>query len=225
MVLNLIGLFSGNSVSTKKLYLLYDSDAGLYNVITNLKATMAKTYKCEACDTLYDFTHKCDKNCFRCPTTPLCVKDWSRYCGTCNRWFLSEMCFQNYLVLKKKGKLVCQWKQICRKCNYLVTGDSKHECNKNICNYCNKKQPLDHYCYVTPLLTSKLSNKYLFVFFDTECTQDLEKLDGSFLHTPNLICTQQMCSVCQNEEDMELDCKQCGKRTHEFWVDPIGKFI
>jgi hypothetical protein len=30
----------------------------------------------------------------------------------------------------------------------------------------------------------------LYVFFDTECRQYLEKLDGYFLHTPKLICAQ-----------------------------------
>ena len=52
-------LFIGNSFSKKKLYLLYDS--GHYNVITNINAAMAKSYTCNACDTLYDKTHKCDK--------------------------------------------------------------------------------------------------------------------------------------------------------------------
>jgi len=45
-------IFSGNSHSAKKLYLLYDSDSGLYNVITNINAAMAKRYTCNACDTL-----------------------------------------------------------------------------------------------------------------------------------------------------------------------------
>jgi hypothetical protein len=110
-------IFSGKSVSTKKLYLLNDSDSRHYNVITNIKAAMAKAYMWEACDTLYDNTHKCDETYSRCTTTPPCVKDLSKYCERCNRWFLSEKCFQNHLVLKKRGKLVCQWKQIWRKCN------------------------------------------------------------------------------------------------------------
>jgi hypothetical protein len=140
MDLDLIGSFLiGNSVSTKKFYLLYDSDVGHYNVITNIKAATAKKNMCEACDTLYDNTHKCDKTCSRCTATPPCVKDRSKYCGTCNRWFLCEKCFQNHLVLKKKCKLVCQRKQICRKCNFSVTANSKHECNKKCYNYCNKK--------------------------------------------------------------------------------------
>jgi len=97
--------FSGNSVSNKILYLLYDG--GHCNVITNLKAAMAKKYICNACDTLYDFTHKCDKVCSLCTATPPCFKDRAKYCATCNRWFLSEKCFQNHLTLKVKGKLVC----------------------------------------------------------------------------------------------------------------------
>jgi len=84
-------MFSGNSLSPKKLYLLYDRDSGHYNVITNLKAAMAKRYICNGCDTLYDKTHKCDKFCFLCTATPPCTKNQSKYCGTCNRWFLSEV--------------------------------------------------------------------------------------------------------------------------------------
>jgi len=39
-------IFSGNSLSNKKLYLLYD--AAHYNVTTNLKASVAKRYICNA---------------------------------------------------------------------------------------------------------------------------------------------------------------------------------
>jgi len=66
-----------------------------------------------------------------------------------------------------------------------MTSDSKHECFKKFCTFCNKKQPSGHLCYVAPLKPNKLSNKYLYVFFDTECTQDLEKCDGSW--EPKLI--------------------------------------
>jgi hypothetical protein len=53
-------VFSGNSLSAKK-YLLYNRDNGQYDVNTNMKGAMAKRYICNACDTLYDKTHKCDK--------------------------------------------------------------------------------------------------------------------------------------------------------------------
>ena len=43
---------------------------------------------------------------------------------------------------------------------------------------------------------------------------------------PNLIYAQQMCSICEAVDDLSGGCKQCGKRTHVFWVeDPVGKFI
>jgi hypothetical protein len=189
-------MFSGNAVSNKKLYLLYDAKDEHYNVITNLKAAMAKRYTCNACDTLYNITHKCDKVCSLCTCTQPCTKDQKRYCATCNRWFLSDKCFQNHVTLKVKGKLVCQWRQICRNCSYLVTLDNKHECFKKFCKYCYKNQPSGHFCYVAPLKPSKLSDRFLYIFFYTECTQDLEKHDGAFVHVPNLICAQQMCSKC-----------------------------
>jgi hypothetical protein len=49
-------IFSGNSFSEKKLYLLHDAETGHYNVITNIKAAMVKMFICNACDTLYDKT-------------------------------------------------------------------------------------------------------------------------------------------------------------------------
>jgi len=213
--------FSGNSLSNKKLYRLYDS--GHHNVITNWKAAMAMMYICNACDTLYDFTHKCDKACSLCTPTPPCFKDRSNYCATCNTWFLSEKCFQNILTLKVKGKLVCQWRQVCRNCSFTVTGDNKHECFKRFCNYCNKKQLSDHFCCVAPLKPNKLTDRFMYVFFDTECTQDFQKHRGSFDHIPNLICAQQMCSKCEAVDDLSVDCTQCGKITHVFCAeDPVG---
>jgi hypothetical protein len=73
--------------------------------------------------------------------------------------------------------------------------------------------------------TYKLSNKYMFVFFDTKYTQNLEKHEVSFEHVPNLICAQQMFSKCETIEDMNIDFEQCGKRVRVYWEDRIGKFI
>jgi len=81
-------IFSGNYLSNKKLYLLYNG--GHYNVITNFKSAMAKRYICNACDTLYDFTQKSDRTLSLCTATPPGTKFRSKYCATCNRWFLSE---------------------------------------------------------------------------------------------------------------------------------------
>jgi len=64
------------------------------------------------------------------------------------------------------------------------------------------------------------------VFFVMECTQDFENHGGSFEHIPNLICAHQMRSKCEAVEDMNVDCKHCGKCTHVFCAeDHVGKFI
>ena len=35
-----------------------------------------------------------------------------------------------------------------------------------------------------------------------------------------------MRSKCEAVDDLNVDCEQCGKRTHVFWAeDPVGKFI
>jgi len=129
------------------------------------------------------------------------------------------------LTHRVKGKVVCQWRQVCRNCSFTVTGDNKHECFKRFCNYCNKKQLTGHFCCVAPLKPSNLKNRFMYVFFHTECTQDFEKHDGSFEHIPNLICAQQMCSTCEAVDELIVDCTQSGKRTHVFWAeDPVGKF-
>ena len=138
---------------------------------------MAKGYICNACDTLYN-THKCESVCSLCTATPPCTKDRSKYFATCNRWFLSEICFQNHLNHKVKGELVCQWRQVCRNCSVAITGDNKHEYFKRFCNKCNKNQPSGHFCYVATLKPSKLTNGSMYVFFHTECTQDYENMMG-----------------------------------------------
>jgi hypothetical protein len=65
----------------------------------------------------------------------------------------------------------------------------------------------------------------MYVEFDTECTQDLAKGNEIYLHRPNLICAQQMCAKCQDEDDEGISCRQCGKRSHYFWEDPVGILI
>ena len=63
---------------------------------------------------------------------------------------------------------------------------------------------------MAPLKRSKLTDRFLYVFFDTECTQNLKKHDGSFEHIPNLICAQQMCSKCEAVDDLNVDWKPSG---------------
>ena len=108
---------------------------------------MAKQYISNGCDTLNDKTNKCEKVCSLCTQIPPCNKEQTRNYSTCNRRFLSEKCFKDLLTLKAKGKLVCQRRQVWRNCSNSVSADSKHECIKKFCNFCNKHQHSGHFCY------------------------------------------------------------------------------
>jgi hypothetical protein len=73
--------------------------------------------------------------------------------------------------------------------------------------------------------TKQVIGHDLYVFFDVQCTQDLEERDGSLEHVPKLICTKKICSKCETVDDLRVDCELCGKRIHAFWQDPVGKFM
>jgi len=66
-------MVSGNSLSNKKLYLLYDSNFEHYNVITNLKAVwQRRMYVMRV--TLYMTKHTSVTACSLCAATPPCMK-------------------------------------------------------------------------------------------------------------------------------------------------------
>jgi len=69
------------------------------------------------------------------------------------------------------------------------------------------------------------SDKVLYVFYDFETTQDTKWGDASYEHVPNLVCMQQFCAVCEDDPDMDVDCRRCGKGKHSFWTDPVGDLI
>jgi len=76
------------------------------------------------------------------------------------------------------------------------------------------------------LKPSKLTNRTMYVFFVTECTQNFQNHYGSFEHILNLISAQNMCSKCEALADLSVDCKQCGKLAHVFWAEElVSKFI
>ena len=69
------------------------------------------------------------------------------------------------------------------------------------------------------------SDNVLFVFSDFETRQDTEVPDSAMLHIPNLVCVQQICSMCETSADIDEDCERCGKPRHSFWVDPVGDLL
>ena len=102
----------------------------------------------------------------------------------------------------------------------------EHECNKRFCSQCLRNRDFGHQCYMSPLSDkAPRSDKVLYVFYDFETTQDTKCGDASYEHVPNLVCVQQFCAVCEDDPDMDLDCRMCGKRKQSFWADPVGDLI
>jgi hypothetical protein len=49
------------------------------------------------------------------------------------------------------------------------------------------------------------SDNVLFVFYDFETTQDTKISENATKHIPNLFCVQQFCSVCEKQDDIDID--------------------
>jgi hypothetical protein len=110
-------------------------------------------------------------------------------------------------------------------CGGFVT-DVYHECYQRFCENCKEDRDVDHMCYMRPLKDAlpTAGDKVLYVFYYFETTQNTKCFkDKSSLHVPNLVCVQQFCSTCENEEDD--DCARCGKMKHSFWDDPAGDLL
>ena len=101
-----------------------------------------------------------------------------------------------------------------------------HECNKHFCDNCKQNKEIGHLCYMR-LLKDTLpttGDKVLYVFYDFKTTLNTRYTDAAKLHVPNLVCVQQFCSRCEEEED-GVDCVRCLRRKHSFWQDPVGDLL
>jgi hypothetical protein len=56
------------------------------------------------------------------------------------------------------------------------------------------------------------SDKFLYVLYDFENTQDTKHSEKAAVHVPNVVCLRHFCFKCENLVDLERDCLQCGKR-------------
>jgi hypothetical protein len=65
------------------------------------------------------------------------------------------------------------------------------------------------------------SDDVFLVIYDFETTQDKKLSDKAIVHVPILVCLQQFGTVCEMEDDIDVDCERCGKRRHSFFEDPV----
>jgi len=111
-------IFEGKVASEKRVNLLYDDVTRHFHVIANLTGAMSKQYICAGCRKSCDsgVTHKCSEACKDCMFIPPCISTHVRIpCGSCNRTFGSQACFEKHTKNKLKGKPVCMQKRNCAK--------------------------------------------------------------------------------------------------------------
>ncbi|KAF4523989.1 hypothetical protein B566_EDAN013831 [Ephemera danica] len=207
-----------------------------YDVIRSTVGAFACNYYCEEFNTHHSRRdqHKCREACSNCLKMPPCEKNIDAItCDKCFREFFNRQCFANHStnVLYKK-ETVCDIHKKCPRCFRTYKkypGRPMHTCGEYFCKTCKKHCPRDHKCYMRKdRLTKPPSDKdVMYVFWDSECTQDTpvsdEESDG-FYHRVNLICAQTICRRC---EDAELDyqCPNCGERQYIFIEDPLKNFM
>jgi len=70
-----------------------------------------------------------------------------------------------------------------------------------------------------------VGDRVLYVFYDFETTHNTRYLETATVKIPNIVCLQQICSRCEDVEDDEHDCVQCGVRKHLYWDDPEASML
>ncbi|CAH0546857.1 unnamed protein product [Brassicogethes aeneus] len=203
-------------------------DNNHYNLIISLTAAFATSYYCELCKKRYSnkkYHLKCPYICPNCHTSPPCRTEMDQItCEACKRTFRGIECLNNH-----KEKL-CSKIHRCVKCLNSYWTKDKHRCGYAFCSICLSVKKLGHNCYMQPhklseQTKSSIDNDFLFVFYDFECMQEKKMSNNSFLHEPNLCVAEQVCSKCITNEDINIDCRNCGKRQHIFSNNPVSSLM
>tara|TARA_R100000951_G_scaffold115995_1_gene126051 strand:- start:3166 stop:6990 length:3825 start_codon:yes stop_codon:yes gene_type:complete len=132
-------------------------------------------HKCKKCykkKGLHKCKFKCNICCnTKCDSLKLKHKTYKIECQDCNRFFPTQMCFNNHLETNKKGECVCSrvWK--CQDCKKVLSRDTQppetHQCGDYLCPNCKRVVHKDHKCFMYPKKIKEPSENY--IFFDFEC--------------------------------------------------------
>lgn len=201
-----------------------------FNVILNIEAAFNTKNYCRKCRVRFDHLHhhRCETKCVMCNHTPLCedVAGIFKKCNGCNRVFKNEDCFNKHKVaMYEKNKSTCDAVKRCDQCNVLhntLKRRDPHKCGEAYCSICQAHKPSWHLCFMKKHVTKNDATKmkFMYVFFDFECTQDSPAdRPGYTIHKPNLCVAEQMCYECIGQVDMSIPCGTCGVRQHVFEGD------
>ena len=198
--------FKGN-YAEKQLFVQINNNHS--NSLLSIKSFLRCNYYCKICCKGYmnRTGHRCEETCKYCFTINKCKETVKIECHICNRFFMSEKCYQNHLKNR-----ICLNYQYCKKCKKLNNGKN-HECNKKKCKNCKMVVPTSfHECYITPLNKEEifLSDQFpkVFVFYDFESFLEVNENNSKF-HRPNLCCSIVICDYCWDSFRREKKYKYC----------------
>ena len=211
-----------NYRSNGTLYLYHNqqegSGIGHYDVITNIKAFLSKSYFCEACLKGFNkmYEHRCFELCSACfKTHTNCEKTYSPMCCIkCNLTLYSEECYTEHRrmrVHRGKGSGTTSWcnkRWKCNKCKKILKITPKqtpanHICHQKYCKYCKTYKDIDHICYHRSYTPLKNHEKFIFLDFECDVVNNRNECEKGYMASvrPN-------CEGCKILDD-GVKCLEC----------------
>ena len=181
-------IYVGPEADNKIFLYMHDNH---YDVITSMAAFLNKAYFCTKCNKGYDKKeeHSCNMSCHRCRQIHEQEEGvkWVS-CDDCNRHFKGALCFEMHKKQTKHGNSTCSTLYTCTQCNQLINRQrqkKEHKCGEIFCDTCKDFFMPGHECYMQPSDIDSQSDKFTYIFFDFECTQDtMFQCEEGFLHNP-----------------------------------------
>ena len=164
--------------------------------LLSIKSFLRCNYFCKKCLIGYMnlTSHRCHNICKYCFAKDVCDPVQNIDCNKCNRYFVSEICFQHHLQNK-----ICNNYKYCIQCKKLYS-NKNHQCNMKKCTTCRKLVPISHHnCYMKPNNKEDILNEdsipKIFIFYDFESFIEVNE-NGEKIHKPNLCCMSVVCDYC-----------------------------
>ena len=115
--------------------------------LLSIKSFLKVNYFCYKCLIGYKHrrSHNCEYTCNQCFERPKCERENEVICKDCNRYFVSEKCYDNH-----KNNKICRNYKYCLKCGKIYT-EKNHICHHKKCSICKEIVLISgHNCYIKP---------------------------------------------------------------------------
>ncbi|KAF8361069.1 hypothetical protein PRIPAC_87992 [Pristionchus pacificus] len=233
-------LWSGASPSKRNILIITQN--GQFDVPKNFDKLLKGSYFCFDCLILqrYKHSHRCEWTCRSCGISNIIYnsidENYSQECEKCNLVFTSKQCFERHRKKATNGGSRCNIVQFCKLCARFYTKRNFGPGESHVCGAsefcpkcCRHVEPLKtHACY-TRMPTESMKKKYKekektvkLIAFDLECSQSIEKEDGTFefLENHQVVCAvaKKACYECFEVRrfNKNVDCAKCGRNRIVF---------